>query len=125
MTQNYNTINKDLFNLFDKSEWSNLSRKVLLGRYIPSFQLINCKKKIETQEVFKDITGYEGHYQASNKGNVKSLKRNSERIISPSIDKASGYFRVCLYKDNKRKSFSIHQLVAIAFWVINQMETQW
>lgn len=66
-------------------------------------------------EEFKDVVGYEGHYQISNLGAVKSLKRNSEKLISPSIDKTKGYYRVCLYKNNKRKSFYIHQLVAIAF----------
>ena len=66
-------------------------------------------------EEFKDVVGYEGHYQISNLGNVKSLKRNGERIMNPSIDKTKGYLRINLFKESKRKSIYIHQLVAIAF----------
>jgi len=75
-----------------------------------------CIKEIDkSTEIFMDIPNYEGHYQISNFGNIKSLKRNSERIRKPSIDKTKGYYRICLYKNKKRKSFYIHQLVAIVF----------
>jgi hypothetical protein len=70
-------------------------------------------KKLKEQYI--DIPEYEGHYQISNLGGVKSLKRSQEKVMSPSIDKTKGYFRVCLYRDGERKSFYIHQLVAIAF----------
>lgn len=66
-------------------------------------------------EIYKDILGYEGHYQISNFGNVKSFKMNRERFLSTSIDNTKGYYRICLYKKKKRKSYYIHQLVAIAF----------
>ena len=76
------------------------------------------------KEVYKDIVGYEGHYQVSNLGNVKSLRRNSkyrnsyrtikEKILKYNIG-TSGYYSVCLYKDNKYERIAIHQLVAIAF----------
>lgn len=36
------------------------------------------------EEIYKDIEGYEGHYQVSNFGNVKSLKRGKEKILTPS-----------------------------------------
>jgi hypothetical protein len=117
MIQNTTTVNNDLFGLYDKSTTNNLSSTLILDTDITSFQfqIINSKNKRYTQEIFRDIKDYEGHYQISNLGAVKSLKRNSERVISPSIDKTKGYYRVCLYKNNKRKSFYIHQLVAIAF----------
>ena len=72
-------------------------------------------------EIWKDILGYEGYYQVSNYGRVKSIKRNTknqfkyfERIKEPYIGN-NGYLCVVLYKDNKSKHFSIHRLVANAF----------
>ena len=68
-------------------------------------------------EIWKDIKGYEGLYQVSNKGRVKSLGNNKakkEKILSlkPSND---GYIRVCLCKNGKEKPFYVHRLVAEAF----------
>ena len=65
-------------------------------------------------EIWRDIEGYEGLYQISNKGRVKSLKWGKERILRPVIDK-HGYMFVYLYNDNARKYFKIHRLVAQAF----------
>jgi hypothetical protein len=81
-------------------------------------------------EVWKDIEGYEGLYQVSNIGRVKSLKRYvqnhsgasylvPERIKKASEkkerDKKQGYMSISLYKNNKGKSFYVHRLVAEAF----------
>lgn len=63
------------------------------------------------EEIFKDIEGYEGLYQVSNLGNVKNLKTG--RILKQQLHK--GYWRVGLRKDNKKKTYSTHRLVAIAF----------
>lgn len=63
------------------------------------------------KEIWKDIKGYEGLYQVSNLGNVKSLKTNKNLYYSNSNN---GYLRVGLFK-NKRKMFSIHRLVAENF----------
>ena len=60
-------------------------------------------------EEWKDIPGYE--YQVSNLGRVKSLKRDI--ILSQRKDYA-GYFYVNLY-GVKRKTYKVHQLVAMAF----------
>ena len=79
--------------------------------------------KIEyLNEVWKDIKGYEGQYQVSNYGRVKSLSRKvwngncfgikKERILKPSFH---NYFHIVLYKDNVSKTFDIHRLVAQAF----------
>ena len=68
-------------------------------------------------ETYKDIKNYEGKYQVSNLGQIMSLNyRNTgkHKLMSPVEDK-DGYFRVCLYKDEKRKSFHIHRLVAEHF----------
>lgn len=63
-------------------------------------------------EIFVDIKGYEGQYQISNCGNVKSLKSN--KILSP-VPHTKGYLKAQLCKDGKRKSCYIHRLVAEAF----------
>lgn len=69
------------------------------------------------EEIWKDIPDYEGIYQASNLGNIKSLKFGStgkERILKPTLNNC-GYLRVCLHKNKKQKVRSVHQLVAITF----------
>lgn len=77
-------------------------------------------------EIWKDIPSYEGLYQVSSLGNVKSLYREyycgnypTKRIKLESILKSAirkdGYINVVLTKDGKSKSFFTHRLVAIAF----------
>lgn len=63
-------------------------------------------------EVFKEIKGYEGYYEISNKGNVKSLRSGSMMTQSKSI---KGYLRVGLTKEKIQKHISVHRLVAFAF----------
>lgn len=64
------------------------------------------------EELWKDIKDYEGLYQVSDLGRVKSLLKG-EKILKPGL--AKGYLRVVLYKDKKRKRFMVHRLVAEAF----------
>jgi len=64
-------------------------------------------------EIFKDIPGYEGIYQVSDLGRVKSLKFNKEKILKPGVNN-HGYYTVVLCK-GKRKTINVHQLVAMAF----------
>lgn len=68
-------------------------------------------------EIWKDIEGYEGLYQVSNKGRVKSLnyKRTGKEGILSSSPTSSGYLIVNLCKNKKQKPFYIHRLVAKAF----------
>lgn len=76
------------------------------------------------EEIWNDIKGYEGLYQVSNKGNVKSLERTcktkwyvrrvKERIYAQSLDRY-GYPIVTLHKNGKRSTFTVHKLVASAF----------
>lgn len=70
-----------------------------------------------TEEVWKDIVGYEGSYQVSNIGRVKSLDyhRTGEENILKLCKNTAGYLKVELWKNNKRKSFKVHRLVATAF----------
>lgn len=69
-----------------------------------------------SKEIWKDVIGYEGFYQISNLGNVKSLKRNTarERILKQRLDKY-GYLYVNLTKNGIRRTFKVHRLVGIAF----------
>ena len=65
-------------------------------------------------EIWRDIDGYEGLYQISDKGRVKSLKYGKERILRPGID-GSGYYFIILYNDSVSKHFKLHRLVAQTF----------
>ena len=76
------------------------------------------------EEIWKDIQGYEGLYQISNLGRVKSLGRiitnkirtyyREDLILSPGKDK-DGYFQVQLYKNGINKMRKVHRLVAETF----------
>ena len=65
-------------------------------------------------EHWKAIDGYEGLYQVSNLGRVKSLKCGKEKILKPGKN-TGGYLHVDLYKDGHEKTVKIHRLVAEAF----------
>ena len=74
------------------------------------------------EEVWKDVVEYEGLYQVSNLGRIKSLKRInsygrtvSEKILKPHPNIKSGYLCVNLYKNDKSTIMPIHRLVAITF----------
>ena len=78
------------------------------------FALTNWKKISEgTDEEWRDVIGYDGHYQVSNLGRVKSFKWNVEKILKPNLN--SGYCRVSLYQNGKLKKVLVHVLVARAF----------
>lgn len=66
------------------------------------------------EEIWKDIAGWEGSYQISTYGRVKSLKYGKERILKPSKN-SSGYLTVGLSIESRTFSKAIHRLVAIAF----------
>ncbi len=75
-------------------------------------------------EKWADIEGYEGIYQISNKGRIKSLSRkirygkgfsvSKEKIRKPAQDR-NGYYVVILRKNGSVKRMYIHRLVANAF----------
>ena len=72
-------------------------------------------------EIWKDVVGYDGRYQVSDKGNVRSVARKDSigrkcggRMLKPTYDK-DGYLRVNLCKNGKQKTRFIHRLVAGAF----------
>lgn len=69
------------------------------------------------KEIWKPIIGYEGLYEVSNFGNVKSLNwRNTGVEKCLYLKKHNkGYFQVELCKNKKRKMFLVHRIVAEAF----------
>lgn len=69
------------------------------------------------EEYWKPVEGYEGLYEVSNEGRVRSLNYNRTReirILRPDITK-KGYLKVGLCKNGKQKKFLVHRLVAQAF----------
>lgn len=79
-------------------------------------------------EIWKDIPDYEGFYQASNLGRVKSLSRKMnhyvpgfdkrilpEKILTAAFNKKTGYYQFQLSKNNKKQRFTAHRAVMYAF----------
>lgn len=78
------------------------------------------------QEIWKDVKGYEGIYQVSNLGRIKSLRRKCkhsngrvfrtvpEKIMTPIVQK-NGYVYIGLCKNGVVKRCRLHRVVAIAF----------
>ena len=72
-------------------------------------------------EEWRDVVGYEGLYQVSSEGRVKSLERTDswgrtvkERILKPNVV-GRGYLRVVLYAGGKTRMFYVHRLVCQSF----------
>ena len=76
------------------------------------------------EEIWKDVVGYEGLYQVSNHGRVKSLehfvpsiggaiRKSPSKILTNCFD--NNYYHVTLYKGGRKKIFLVHRLVAEAF----------
>ena len=77
---------------------------------------MNRTKRKTTMETWKAIDGYDGQYEVSDLGRVKSLGNNKtrkEKILKQ--HNIRGYIRVVLYKDGHRKPLLVHRLVAESF----------
>lgn len=82
-----------------------------------------CDGQLSFEE-WKDVVGYEGYYQVSNYGRVKSIQRsvwngkgyfiNNGKILKQAKNK-KGYPIVYLSKNAKQKTITVHRLVALAF----------
>ena len=75
-------------------------------------------------EIWKDIPGYEGYYQASNMGRIKSVEREilysngmkktiKEKILKNTFD--GHYMKTILSKDGFKKQIRVHRLVLLSF----------
>ena len=65
-----------------------------------------------SMQIWKDIEGYKGHYQISNYGNVRSLKKDAFLMKGGYL---KGYKIISLWKNGTGKMFRVHRLVAAAF----------
>ena len=65
-------------------------------------------------EQWRDIDGYDGMYQVSDLGRVRSLKFGKVRVLRARKNR-KGYLRLDLSRDGNRKNASVHRLVAHAF----------
>ena len=66
------------------------------------------------EEIWCPIKGYEGLYEVSDQGRVRSLKSGKERILKPQRN-TCGYLKFCLYKNGEHKMYLVHRLVAQTF----------
>lgn len=69
-------------------------------------------------EEWRDVIGFEGKYQVSNMGRVKSLDylhTKEEKILKQFLNNRIGYLQVKLWKEGKGKTCKVHRLVAKAF----------
>jgi len=82
-------------------------------------------KNEQQQELWRAIPEYEGYYEVSNMGRVRSLDRidgNGKSFkgrVLAQTETVYGYYRVRLCKDGKPRSFMVHRLVAQAFKLIS------
>lgn len=80
-------------------------------------------------EIWRDVVGYEGFYQVSNFGNIKSCERELEYTLKGKTGKKiiggqimykhlnmNGYHQIGLTKNNKRRTYTVHILVGKAFY---------
>lgn len=76
------------------------------------------------EEIWKAIPGYEGYYEVSDQGNVRSLDRKvwtgkgyylKKGEVMKFYTTDQGYYRVVLSKNSNVRKFKVHQLVAMAF----------
>ncbi len=67
-------------------------------------------------EIWKDVAGFEGLYEVSNLGRVKSIPREKTKggLLKQYVDRY-GYMKIVLYKNGNPHYFTVHRLVAIAF----------
>ena len=88
-------------------------------------QLQNDEYRIDGNGIWKPVVGYEGLYEVSNTGMVRSVERDivnkngfithrQSRLLKARII-GRGYLSVALSKNNKVNYYSVHRLVAIAF----------
>lgn len=67
------------------------------------------------QETWKDIPGFEGHYQVSDKGRVKSFKKSKDGMVLSVKNKKGWYLSVILCHGGRRITMRVHVLVAKVF----------
>lgn len=72
-------------------------------------------------EIWEDVIGYEGVYQVSSFGRVKSFWFGREKTLKAGVD-GVGYYTVALYFNKKPKTKTVHRLVASTFLGISDLQ---
>jgi len=82
--------------------------------------MYNMRKEIEK---WKDIPGYEGMYQASDFGNVRSLNyRKTKKIgVMSQTKNKNGYLHTTLYKNKKTITVLVHRAVIMSFYGVSEL----
>ena len=101
-----------------------IPRQIMDGTFWSELFIESEGDMINDNVVFKAIDGYEGLYEVSNHGDIKSLGRyrktgsggymQKERMLKVTKT-TTGYYKIELVKNGIRKSLKVHRLVAIAF----------
>lgn len=109
----------------DKPDLSNNITKLSLSEVVKKRRKDKLMEEAQAEEVWKDVPGYDGLYQVSNKGQVKSMYfhaqkgkgnnlKDNPKILIPSVD-SYGYKIVSLCNGDTKKTVTVHKLVAAAF----------
>lgn len=87
-----------------------------MAGYVPATLQFRLEE-LPVEEIWKDIEGYEGLYQVSNLGNVRSLNYNRQGRVKNLSSRLGGrgYYVVGLCSNGKPKTTPIHRIVAMAF----------
>lgn len=101
------------------------NQMLFLSAFLLTFMLTKTLNVMQyIKEIWMPIPSYEGVYEISNIGSVKSLPRKGTgkcyKLISKQLIK--GYFNVNLCKNNKSKKLSIHRLVGLSFLIDTHFE---
>lgn len=97
--------------------------KLKSGKYGVNGRCKECRSTIKQvtipdlcNEIWKDVVGYEGLYQVSNLGRVKSIRgrKVTEKIMKPHLQR-TGYYSIWLCKEDKKGNKSLHRIIAEAF----------
>lgn len=90
------------------------------------------------EEIWKPVRGYENLYEVSSFGKIRSVdkvvytnnrfnkmqKKIKGKILSPFLNKKTGYMQVALSKNKKTKLYLVHRLVALTFFPIDNISLQ-
>ena len=91
----------------------NLNNRI--EKRVSSLILFLCSNLLVSDEVWREIPGYDGDYFASNKGRILSLCRNEPRILKPFICSNEGNRTGYYYVEIRGQKQRVHRLVALAF----------
>lgn len=71
--------------------------------------------RMETNELWKDVPGYEGIYQASNMGRIKTFYNKNGKEYLKQASKEDGYLHVTLVKNRKHWYALVHRIILLSF----------